>query len=77
MTRPCRCAHEAARQGVLESIDESRCLLTTFPDTPQYLAYNIALLPMPYTLLEPAEVAQHLREMAERAATATAHLTEP
>ncbi|WP_433579671.1 helix-turn-helix transcriptional regulator [Nocardia brasiliensis] len=67
----------AARQGVLESIDESRCLLTTFPDTPQYLAYNIALLPMPYTLLEPTEVAQHLREMAERAAAATAHLTEP
>ncbi|WP_280264876.1 helix-turn-helix transcriptional regulator [Nocardia wallacei] len=61
----------SARQGVLEPADDGACVLTTYPDAPHYVAYNIALLPMPYTLLGPPELAPLLRALGERARAAT------
>ncbi|MBF6329867.1 helix-turn-helix transcriptional regulator [Nocardia transvalensis] len=61
----------AARQGVLEAVDSDSCLLTTYPDRPPYVAYNIALLPMPYTVLGPPEVTELVRALGERAVAAT------
>ncbi|QIS14180.1 helix-turn-helix transcriptional regulator [Nocardia arthritidis] len=61
----------AARAGVLEPADENTCVLTTYPDAPQYVAYNIATLPTPYTLLDSPELIPLLHTIAERALAAT------
>ncbi|MFC9999411.1 helix-turn-helix transcriptional regulator [Nocardia sp. NPDC127526] len=63
----------SARQGLLEPADEHTCTLTTYPDAPHYTAYNIALLPIPYTLLDPPELAPLIRAIGERAIAATTH----
>jgi hypothetical protein len=56
-----------AWQGVLEPVDDHTCALLTSPDTVQYLAYRIVLLPVDYTLLDPPELAVHLATIARRA----------
>ncbi|WP_245721808.1 helix-turn-helix transcriptional regulator [Nocardia crassostreae] len=58
--------HIAARSGILEPADDSTCVLTTYPDAPQYVAYNIATLPVPYTLLDSPELIPLLHTIAER-----------
>ncbi|RDI42638.1 helix-turn-helix transcriptional regulator [Nocardia mexicana] len=63
--------HVGARQGMLEPADEQACILTTYPDAPRYVAFNIVLLPMPYTLLDPPELVPLVRAIAERALDAT------
>ncbi|WP_267465785.1 WYL domain-containing protein [Nocardia cyriacigeorgica] len=60
----------SAHQGILEPADDNTCLLTTYPDTPEYLAAQLAVLPIPYTLLDPPELAPLLRRLAERAMAA-------
>lgn len=61
----------SARQGMLTPADDgSTCVLTTYPDAPGYTAYNLALLPMRYTLLGPPELAPLLRDIGERALAA-------
>ncbi|WP_106399162.1 helix-turn-helix transcriptional regulator [Actinocorallia populi] len=62
-----------AWQGTLEPVDDTSCLLHTAPDSPRYLAHRITLLPVPYTLLDPPELAAHLRTIAEQAAHAVRH----
>ncbi|MFI6866019.1 helix-turn-helix transcriptional regulator [Nocardia sp. NPDC050406] len=62
--------HVGARQGVLEAVDEHTCLLTTYPDAARYVAYNLAALPVAYTLLDPPELAPLLRALGERALAA-------
>ncbi|WP_326821856.1 helix-turn-helix transcriptional regulator [Streptosporangium sp. NBC_01756] len=59
-----------AWQGTLEPVDHRSCRLHTHPDSPRYLAYRITLLPVDYTLLDPPELAGHLRAIAERAGRA-------
>ncbi|MCW2916709.1 MAG: Transcriptional regulator, partial [Actinomycetia bacterium] len=68
--------HVPAWQGVLEPVDDRSCRLHTYPDSPQYLAYRITLLPVDYTLLYPPELAEHLGTIAERAARAIRPFTE-
>ncbi|WP_107655938.1 helix-turn-helix transcriptional regulator [Nocardia suismassiliense] len=63
----------SARQGVLEPAEADTCVLTTYPDAPPFVAANIALLPMRYTLLTPGELAPLLRDISERAAAAIAN----
>lgn len=63
-----------AWQGALEPVDDASCLLHTTPDSPRYLAHRITLLPAPYTLLDPPELAAHLRTIAEQASHAIRHL---
>ncbi|MQY09529.1 helix-turn-helix transcriptional regulator [Actinomadura macrotermitis] len=53
--------------GELEAVDERSCRLRTHPDSAVNLAYRIALLRVDYTLLDPPEVAGHLRTIAARA----------
>ncbi|RJL35660.1 helix-turn-helix transcriptional regulator [Bailinhaonella thermotolerans] len=60
-------------QGVLEPDPGSgrrACLLITAPDSPAYLARRISQLPVDYTLLDPPQLAPHLRTIARRAAHA-------
>ncbi|MFI6512359.1 helix-turn-helix transcriptional regulator [Streptosporangium sp. NPDC050855] len=59
-----------AWQGVLEAVDDDSCLLLTHPDSPRHLAYRVMLLPVDYTLLDPPELAGHLRAITERAGRA-------
>lgn len=59
-----------ARNGLLEAIDDHTCLLTTYPDSPSYLARAIALLPVDYTVLDPPEVIAQLRALTDRATKA-------
>ncbi|MFF3226969.1 helix-turn-helix transcriptional regulator [Nocardia suismassiliense] len=61
-----------ARNGLLEPIDDNTCLLTTYPDAPEYLARAIVLLPVDYVVLDPPAVAAELRALAERATDALA-----
>ncbi|MDJ0343619.1 WYL domain-containing protein [Streptomyces sp. H10-C2] len=68
--------HIAAGQGDLEPVDNGSCLLHTRPDSPQYLASRIVLLPMDYTLLDPPELAEHLGAIAARARHAIRPFTE-
>ncbi|MEU7219661.1 helix-turn-helix transcriptional regulator [Nocardia iowensis] len=62
----------SARQGILEPADENTCVLTTYPDTVEYLAAQLAVLPVPYTLLDPPELTPLLRRLAHRALAALA-----
>ncbi|GAA1116432.1 helix-turn-helix transcriptional regulator [Nocardiopsis composta] len=55
-----------ASLGAVEPVDDASCLLHTAPDTPEYLAYRIAVLGFEFTLLDPPELAPHLRSLAER-----------
>jgi predicted DNA-binding transcriptional regulator YafY len=61
--------------GVLEPVDERTCRLLTVADAPGYLADRIAVLGLDYTLLDPPELAAHLRRVAVRAQRAIEHLT--
>ncbi|WGW13568.1 WYL domain-containing protein [Saxibacter everestensis] len=56
-----------ARNGVLEPVNADSCVLTTYPDTPEYLARAIALLPVDYTVQGPPEVVAQLRIITDRA----------
>jgi predicted DNA-binding transcriptional regulator YafY len=60
-------ARVPAWQGVLEPVDNHTCELLTSPDTLQYLAYRVVLLPVDYTLLDPPELAVYLATIARRA----------
>jgi predicted DNA-binding transcriptional regulator YafY len=62
--------HVPPWQGTLEPVDADSCRLHTYADAPGYLAYRITLLPVDYTLLDPPEVAEHLKTTIERAARA-------
>ncbi|QIS21129.1 helix-turn-helix transcriptional regulator [Nocardia terpenica] len=63
--------HVGARQGILEAADDGTCVLTTYPDRPEYVAFNITLLPMPYTVLDPPDIAPLVRAIGERALAGT------
>ncbi|WP_378730700.1 helix-turn-helix transcriptional regulator [Nocardia brasiliensis] len=60
-----------SRPGLLEAVDADSCLLTTYPAAQTYTAATLVTLPLPYTLLEPDELAPLLRDIAERAIAAT------
>ncbi|WP_344237920.1 WYL domain-containing protein, partial [Actinocorallia libanotica] len=66
-------ARVPAWQGTLEPAGDTACLLHAAPDSPRRLAHRLTLLPVPYTLLDPPELAAHLREIAEQAAHAIRH----
>ncbi|WP_194814918.1 YafY family protein [Nocardia sp. XZ_19_385] len=63
-------AQVPGRNGILEPVDARTCRLTTYPDSPQYLARAIALLPVDYTVLDPPEVRAELRALTDRASRA-------
>jgi predicted DNA-binding transcriptional regulator YafY len=56
--------------GVVETIDEDRCLLTTGADSVAFIAMHLALLGNAFTALEPPELIEELRVLAERLAGA-------
>ncbi|WP_017582099.1 WYL domain-containing protein [Nocardiopsis valliformis] len=47
--------------GTAEPVDAASCRLHTAADTPEYLAYRIAVLGFEFTLLGPPELVPHLR----------------
>jgi predicted DNA-binding transcriptional regulator YafY len=68
-------AHEVADRipptaGVVEAVDNDRCLLTTGADSVAFIAMHLALLGDPFTVLEPPELVEELRVLAERLARA-------
>lgn len=60
----------STHNGVLEPVDATTCLLTTYPDAPEYLARAIVLLPLDYTVLGPPEAIETLRLLTDRATRA-------
>jgi predicted DNA-binding transcriptional regulator YafY len=52
--------------GVVEAVDNDRCLLTTGADSVAFIAMHLALLGNAFTVLEPPELVEELRVLAER-----------
>lgn len=52
--------------GVLEDAGPDRCLLTTGSDSLDALAFHLAMLGAGFTVLEPAELIEHLSALAGR-----------
>ncbi|QXN95717.1 helix-turn-helix transcriptional regulator [Nocardia iowensis] len=63
-------ASRVPRETACSKPSTTTCLLTTYPDSPSYLARAIALLPVGYTVLDPAEVIAQLRALTDRATRA-------
>lgn len=64
-------AAEVARRvpptvGVIEPDGAGRCVLTTGSDSLDALAFHAVMLGFPVTVLEPAELADRMRDLAER-----------
>jgi predicted DNA-binding transcriptional regulator YafY len=53
-------------EGVLEDLGEDRCLLTTGSDSLPAMTYHLAILGAEFTVLEPPELIEHLRETSGR-----------
>lgn len=58
--------------GTLEAIDERSCLLRTWSDWLGGIAVYVAMLGVDFTVLEPPELIEQVRELAGRFARATA-----
>ncbi|GAA3154992.1 YafY family protein [Planomonospora alba] len=56
--------------GDLEAVDERTCRLTGHADTLEWLAARLVMLGCEFEVHEPPELAEHLRELAGRAARA-------
>lgn len=52
--------------GVLETVDERTCILTTGADDLAEMAAHIVLLGIPFRVLEPAALIEHLTILSER-----------
>jgi predicted DNA-binding transcriptional regulator YafY len=68
-------AHDVADRipptaGVVETVDQDRCLITTGGDSVAFIAMHLALLGNAFTVLEPPELIEELRVLAERLARA-------
>lgn len=57
--------------GVVEAVDERSCVLETGADSVSTLSVYLGLLDADFEVTEPAELVDHLRELAERYARAT------
>ncbi len=58
--------------GNLEPIDDESCLLNAGADTLEWIAFRLLALGCEFTVHEPPELIDHLREMAARATRAAA-----
>ncbi|RGC67835.1 hypothetical protein C5N14_16635 [Micromonospora sp. MW-13] len=52
--------------GIVETVDERNCLLTTGADSVTLIAVHLALLGHDFTALEPAELVKELKLLADR-----------
>lgn len=52
--------------GRLTRLDETRCELETGAQRPDMLAYHLAMLDVPFIVIEPVELEQHLRMLSTR-----------
>lgn len=52
--------------GVLEAVDDSRCLLHLGADSPASLAWMITALDIEFTVTDPPELITALRTVSER-----------
>ncbi|MEJ3744549.1 YafY family protein [Actinomycetes bacterium KLBMP 9797] len=57
--------------GVVEAIDDDRCVLSTGADSVHTLAVHIGLLDLDFEVTDPPELVTHLRTLATRYTTAT------
>ncbi len=55
-----------ASAGRLTRLDEDRCELETGAQRPDMLAYHLAMLDVPFVVLEPVEFEDHLRALSAR-----------
>ncbi|PRX43874.1 putative DNA-binding transcriptional regulator YafY [Prauserella shujinwangii] len=56
--------------GVVEAVDEHRCVLDTGADSVETLGVHLGMLGARFEVTEPAELVAHLRELADRYAAA-------
>lgn len=52
--------------GRLTRLDEARCELETGAQRPDLLAYHLAMLDVPFVVIEPVELERHLRALSSR-----------
>lgn len=52
--------------AVIEELDESACLLSAGSDSLDALAVHLALTGLPFEVLDPPELIEHLRTLSER-----------
>ncbi len=56
--------------GVVETVDETHCVLVTGADTLETVAVWIGMLGLDFHVTEPPELVEHLRVLGERYARA-------
>ena len=56
----------APTTGVLTPADDDRCVLSTGSDSLNAMTYHLLALGVEFTVLEPAELIEHLRSVADR-----------
>ena len=61
----------APTTGVLTPVGDGRCLLSTGSDSLNLMTYHLLALGVEFTVLEPAELIEHLRAVADRLNRAT------
>lgn len=59
-----RCIPPSA--GRLTRLDDGRCLLETGAQRPDLLAYHLVMLDVPFVVLEPVELEEHMQALATR-----------
>src|SRR5690606_14034509 len=64
LARMRRCIPPSA--GRLTRLDDGRCLLETGAQRPDLLAYHLVMLDVPFVVLEPVELEEHLQALATR-----------
>lgn len=64
LARMRRCIPPSA--GRLTRLDDGRCLLETGAQRPDLLAYHLVMLDVPFVVLEPVELEEHMQALATR-----------
>jgi hypothetical protein len=59
-----------AAVGIVESVDESTCILVTGADSLEVIAVYIGMLGLDFKVTEPAALVEHLRVLGQRYAQA-------
>ncbi|GAT75058.1 putative transcriptional regulator [Microbacterium sp. HM58-2] len=63
--------------GLVEAVDDERCILATGADHPMTVAVHLALLDQPFTVEGPPELREAIRTLARRYAEATVAADQP
>jgi len=69
--------HMPPTAGMLEAVDDTSCLLTAGADDLGAIAFHLAMLGAEFTVLDPPELTDHVRSLADRLHRAVTRSTQP